>query len=140
MCRGLNTPVVNYTIERRVSGDLDDVEAAVRDALADEGFGVLTEIDVGATFEQKLDIEDYRDYRILGACNPGLAHEALDAEVAIGALLPCNVVLYEADDREVVVCAVDAEAMLSIVDNPAVESIASEVRDRMERALDELAD
>lgn len=132
---------MGYTIERRVTGDIDDVEASVRDALADEGFGVLTEIDVAATLQEKLGIEDYRAYRILGACNPELAHQALNEEPAIGALLPCNVVVSEADDDsgDVLIQAVDPEAMLSAVDNPDLDDFASDVRTRIERVLDDVA-
>ena len=132
---------MEYTISRRVAGDIDDVEHAVRDALADEGFGVLSEIDVAATLEEKLGIDDYRAYRILGACNPELAHQALDDEPALGALLPCNVVVSEAEDGsgDVLIRAVDPEAMLSIADNPELDEIAADVKERFERVLDEVA-
>lgn len=129
---------MGYTIERRATGDVDDVEASVRDALADEGFGVLTEIDVAATLQEKLGIDDQQEYRILGACNPELAHQALDQEPALGALLPCNVVVSEAEDGsgDVVIQAVDPESMLSVVDNPALDEFATDVKARLERVLD----
>lgn len=132
---------MEYTINRRVSGDIDDVEHAVREALADEGFGVLSEIDVTATLEEKLGIDDYRAYRILGACNPELAHQALDEEPALGALLPCNVVVSAAEDGsdDVLIRAVDPEAMLSIADNPGLDEIATDVKARFERVLDNVA-
>lgn len=131
---------MTYYIERQVTGELDDVDDALREALSADGFGVLTEIDVAATMKAKLGVDDHREYRILGACNPEIAHQALDAETNLGALLPCNVVLYEADaPGEVVIAAVDPEAMLSIVDNPALDSFAGEVRDRIECCLDEVA-
>jgi uncharacterized protein (DUF302 family) len=129
---------MDYYFERRVTGDIDEIDATIRDALSNEGFGVLTEIDVTATLQKKLGIEDDDPYRILGACHPELAHQALDEETALGALLPCNVVLYEADD-EVVVCAVDPEAMLSIVNNPELDDFATEVKERLERAVDTVA-
>lgn len=132
---------MEYTMQRRVAGMIDDVDAAVRAALADEGFGVLTEIDVAATFEEKLGIEDHEAYRILGACNPELAHEALEVEPNLGALLPCNVVVYEPDDGtdEILVAAIDPEAMLSIVNNPDLDEFATDVKQRLERVLDDVA-
>ena len=94
---------------------------------------------IAETFAAKLDLDEpYRNYRILGACNPGLAHEGLEAERSLGALLPCNVVVYEADDGTVVVEAVDPEELIGITGNPALDEIAAEVRDRLERALESL--
>lgn len=129
---------MGYYLQRTVDGELDEVADDVEAALADEGFGILSEIDVAGTLEKKLGIEDFRDYRILGACNPPLAHEGLDAEIDLGVLLPCNVVVYEGDDG-VVVSAVDPETMLSVVDNPDLDGVATEVRERFERVLDTLA-
>ena len=103
------------------------------DALKAEGFGVLTEIDVQATLKQKLDV-DFRKYRILGACNPTLAHQALTNELEIGLLLPCNVIVYE-DDGGSVVSIVDPIAMLNVTENPALESVAREARSRLERVI-----
>lgn len=133
---------MTYTIERRVTGDIDDVDAAVRDALGDEGFGVLTEIDVAATLEEKLGLEDHAAYRILGACNPELAHQALGEETNLGVLLPCNVVVYEAEDGtdEVVVAAVDPESMLSLADNPELDTFATDVQASLTRVLDTVAE
>ncbi len=127
-----------YTISKTVDGEFDAVLDRTVEALDAEGFGVLTEIDVQATLEAKLDAE-FRRYRILGACNPPLAHEALGEELELGALLPCNVVVYETDDGEVRVSAVDPETMLSVVGNDAVDEIAAEVAGRLERALDGVA-
>ena len=130
---------MDYTIQTSVSGDFDDVVSATITALEDEGFGVLCDIDVRATFEAKLD-EEFRQYRILGACNPGLAREGLTEEIELGALLPCNVIVYETDGGEVQVSAVDPNQLLDITDNDALESIASDVRERFERVLTVVGD
>ncbi|SFS10191.1 protein of unknown function DUF302 [Halomicrobium zhouii] len=134
-----------YTTQQRVAGSFDDVVDATVDALGDEGFGVLCDIDVQATFAKKLD-EEFRQYRILGACNPGLAREGLDAEIELGALLPCNVIVYESEDETggedgaVTVSAVDPAQLVGIADNPALESIATDVSGRFERVLDAIDD
>lgn len=108
----------------------------VREALAAEGFGVLTEIDVAATLKKKLDV-DFRPYIILGACNPPLAHQALTSELEIGLLLPCNVVVHaaEQEDRSVV-SIMDPEAALSLAGNDAIAPLASDVKARLRRVLD----
>ena len=106
-----------------------------REALAAEGFGVLTEIDVRATLRKKLDV-DFRPYVILGACNPPLAHRALAAEPEIGLLLPCNVVVHEGDTPGTsVVSALDPVAALSLTGNREIAPLANEVRERLERVL-----
>lgn len=130
---------MDYTLKVRVAGPFDEVVETTIDALGDEGFGVLSDIDVQATFDEKLG-EEFRQYRILGACNPPLALEGLTADVELGALLPCNVVVYEADDGGIVVSAVDAERLVSVADDPALESIGSEVRERFERVLDSVSE
>ena len=110
-----------------------------RAALAAEGFGVLSEIDVRATLKKKLDI-DFRPYVILGACNPPLAYRALSTEPNIGLLLPCNVVVYSDDDPErTVVAAIDPEVSLSRVGNAELAPVAAEVKARLRRALDAVA-
>jgi uncharacterized protein (DUF302 family) len=109
-----------------------------RKALAAEGFGVLSEIDVSATLKQKLGV-DFRPYVILGACNPALAHRALSAERDIGVLLPCNVVVYAADEPgRSVVAAVDPEVSLARVGNEALRPLAADVRTRLARVLEAL--
>ena len=130
---------MSYTIRVELDEAFDTVVDRTVDALAEEGFGVLSDIDVSETFAAKLDLEaPYRNYRILGACNPGLAHEGLEAERSLGTLLPCNVVVYEADDGTVVVEAVDPETLIGVADNPELDGLAEEVRERLERALEAL--
>ena len=109
-----------------------------RAALKEQGFGVLTEIDVKATMKAKLDA-DFRPYVILGACNPPLAHRALSADLGIGLLLPCNVVVYDNLDGTSTVEAMDPQAALGLVgDNPAIAEVASEARVRLKHAVDAL--
>lgn len=128
---------MSYTLDETVDGAFDDVVDETVDALEDEGFGVLCDVDVQATFAKKLDA-DFRKYRILGACNPPLAKQGLEADVRLGALLPCNVIVYETDDGDVGVSAVDPNELLSVVDDPELDEIGAEVRERFERVLDEL--
>ena len=113
--------------------DFDEVLARTREALAAEGFGVLTEIDVQATMKAKLDV-DREPYIILGACNPPLAHQALEVEPELGVLLPCNVVVYRTSGRTRV-SAVAAGQMLGMVGNPGLEPVAAEVGARLTRVL-----
>jgi uncharacterized protein (DUF302 family) len=107
-------------------------------ALKEEGFGVLTEIDVQATLKKKLDA-DFRRYIILGACNPHLAHRALTAELELGLLLPCNVIVYETEAGQSMVSIVDPLAMLGVVENPALGAVASEANTRLQRVAAALA-
>jgi uncharacterized protein (DUF302 family) len=110
----------------------------VKQALAAEGFGILSEIDVAATLKNKLDV-DFRPYVILGACNPPLAHRALNAERDIGLLLPCNVIVYASDEAgRSVVAAMDPVAALELTGNDEIRDVADEVRSRLERALQRL--
>jgi uncharacterized protein (DUF302 family) len=106
-----------------------------REALAAEGFGILTEIDVAATLKKKLDV-DFREYIILGACNPSLAHRGLTAERDLGLLLPCNVIVYAGEEEgKSVVAVMDPEAALALAENPELRSVAEEARERLLRAL-----
>lgn len=118
-----------YTLNAITTQSFEEAVARVRDELAAEGFGVLCEIDVQATLREKLG-EEIEPYLILGACNPPLAHRALETEPDLGVLLPCNVVVYERDGTTHV-SAIDAERMLSIVGNDALTPIAADVRTRL---------
>jgi len=123
-----------YTIDRIVTGDFNDVIDRVIAALKEEGFGVLTDIDVRATLANKLGVE-FRPYRILGACNPSMAHQALQMESKIGAMLPCNVVVQQLPDGGVEVSAVDPVASLGRVGNPELGKVAGVVREKLERVI-----
>jgi uncharacterized protein (DUF302 family) len=124
-----------YGFERRLPGaGVEEAERRVTDALKAEGFGILTRIDVKDTLEKKLGAR-VSPYVILGACNPPLAHRALEAEPPIGLLLPCNVVVREVEGGEVAVSIADPKAMFTLVDNPSVGPIAAEVDARLRRAL-----
>lgn len=127
----------DYGMRTRLAVPYEEAVRRTTEALKAEGFGVLTEIDVEATLRKKLGAE-FRRYVILGACNPALAHRALTAEVEIGLLLPCNVIVYE-EDGETVVSIADPRAMLEIARSPALEPIAAEARQRLGRALAALA-
>jgi uncharacterized protein (DUF302 family) len=127
-----------YGFNISLTGDMDAVRERVTAALQQQGFGVLTEIDVAATLKKKLDIER-KPYLILGACNPVLANQALNADPDIGLLLPCNVVLRKEDDGTITVAFMDPAAVLSLVDKEGVEVLAAEVRTRLEHVRDALA-
>ncbi len=127
---------MSYYIAKTVAGDFDDVIGRVTEALKAEGFGVLTEIDVSATLKKKIDV-DFRPYRILGACNPQMAHKALSAEDKIGVMLPCNVIVQQTDDG-VEVAAVDPVASMQAVDNPGLGEIAGPVKDALTRVVTSL--
>ena len=115
----------------------EDAVARATEALQEEGFGILTEIDVKATMKKKLD-RDFRDYRILGACNPSLAWQALQAEDHIGTMLPCNVIVQQRENGDVEVSAVDPMASMQAVDNPDLGSVAAGVRDKLKRVIERL--
>lgn len=130
---------MKYGYSKTVDLSYEEALERVQETLKEQGFGVLTEIDVKATMKKKLDA-DMNNYKILGACNPPFAHQALEAEQEIGLLLPCNVIVYSKDDGSTVVSAVDARAMLSIVgDDPGMQKIASEVTQRLQNAIDAVA-
>lgn len=133
--RGLmSTQQRSYTSDATVSGSFEDVVSRTVDALADEGFGVMWEVDAKATFDEKLG-KPFRQYLILGACAPDLAYEALGHEPRLGALLPCNVVVQATDDDQVAVNVVDSAVLLGLVDNPELDPIVEEVGRRLDRAL-----
>lgn len=125
---------MSYHFSKILDTDMESAIARVTDALAAEGFGVLTEIDVAATLKKKIDV-DFRPYRILGACNPGFAHKALLAEDKIGTMLPCNVIVQDAGDGKVEVSAVDPMASMAAIENPALGGIAGEVRSKLESVI-----
>lgn len=126
-----------YSFSIQLAGDLPTIEQRVTEALKAEGFGILTEIDVKATLKNKLGI-DKLPYKILGACNPLLANQAIDAEPDIGLLLPCNVVIREEADGKIAVAFMDPVAVLQLVERPEVAGLAEEVRARLFRVRDAL--
>lgn len=127
-----------YGFNVTVNGDMQSIREKVTAELQKEGFGVLTEIDVAATLKKKLGIER-KPYLILGACNPQLANQALEADPDIGLLLPCNVVLREEEDGSINVGFMDPAAVLGLVDREGVADLAGEVRSRLERVRDAVA-
>ncbi len=124
------------TVLRKTSYE-QAIELATQE-LQKEGFGVLTQIDVKETLKKKIDV-DFKPYIILGACNPHFAHKALNAEDKLGVFLPCNVVVEQHDDGTVEVSAVDPHAMMASVTNPALEELATDVRERLQKVLREIA-
>ncbi len=125
-----------YGLTTRLDLPYEEAVEKTRAALSEEGFGVLTEIDVKATLKKKLNA-DFRKYVILGACNPPLAHRALQAELEIGLLLPCNVIVYE-EDGGAVVSAIDPLAAMSIAESPSLEEVATTVNAKLRRVIEVL--
>lgn len=128
-----------YGYSRTVDAGFDQAADLTREALKKEGFGVLSEIRLDEKLKEKLDV-DFRRYVIIGACNPPLAYKILQEEINIGLLLPCNVIVYEADDKKrSVVAAIDAKAMLSVVgENTLMTQVADEVNEGLRRAIDQI--
>jgi len=128
---------MRYTIDRIIEdADFDEVDKRTRQSLTDHGFGVLTEIDVKATMKKKLD-KDMQAYRILGACNPGMAWEAIGVEPRVGAMLPCNVILREVSEG-IEVSAVDPLASMSAIDNDELKQVAGKVRDMLSEVVESI--
>lgn len=128
---------MSYTIDRLIStGDIAEVEERVRKALGAHGFGVLTEIDVKATMKKKID-KDMAGYKILGACNPNMAWQAIGMEPQVGAMLPCNVILREVEGG-IEVSAIDPEASMAAIDNDGLKAVAGQVRDMLEQVVAEV--
>lgn len=125
---------MSYTFDKQVDLSFEDAIEKVTSSLAEEGFGVLTTIDVKATLKKKIDV-DFRPYMILGACNPAFAHKALLAEPNIGAMLPCNVVVQETEEGKILVSAVDPMASMQGVNNETLGAIAGEVREKLQRVI-----
>lgn len=125
-------PITSSQLHARLNTDLETALARVTDALKAEGFGVLTQIDVQTTLKEKIGV-DFRPYRILGACNPMLAHRALSAAPEVGLLLPCNVTLSQAEDGAIDIHLVDPLGMMSFIDQPALAEVAAEAEARLAR-------
>src|SRR5688572_16869250 len=128
---------MDFTLKKQVAATYDETLQRLPDALKSEGFGVLTEIDVKDVLKQKLGV-DFRRYKILGACNPPLAHEALSTTLEVGAMLPCNVIVYEGDDGKAIVHAIDPMQTVATAD-PRLNRLATIVREKLTRALERLS-
>lgn len=128
----------HYAITRSVRAPYDETVGAVRAALAEQGFGVLTEIDIAATLKAKLDVDVPRQV-ILGACRPPLAYQALQAEPSVGLLLPCNVVVRQIDEETTLVEAVDPQTMVALTENVELKPVATEASQRLTTALSSLS-
>ncbi len=128
---------MSYYFSRTFDWNFDKAIEKVTAALKEEGFGILTEIDVKETLKKKLDV-DFRNYRILGACNPPFAHQALQAEDKIGTMLPCNVIVQDTGDGKVEIAAVDPVASMQAVDNPELGKVAEQVRAKLRRIIGKL--
>ena len=126
-----------YGISKKLECGYEEAVGRARTSLAKQGFGVLTEIDVAATLKKKLG-KDFRDYIILGACNPPLAHKALTVETEVGLLLPCNVIVYENDEGGVTVSAIDPQVAMSMIENPALALVAKDVKELLEKVIEGL--
>ena len=123
-----------YYFSKTLPVDFDEAVRRTTEALKQQGFGIITEIDVKETFKKKLGI-DFRNYRILGACNPTLAHEALNLEDKIGTMLPCNVVVQDAPDGATEIAAIDPVASMLAIENPLLKQAAERVRERLEKVI-----
>lgn len=128
---------MTYTISTRFDADFDTVIDATTEALSDEGFGVITDVDFQATIDEKLG-EEMQQYRVLGACDPGTAFEGIEMEPELGALLPCNVAVHEDEDGMVVVSAVDPVELIGLTGNDELEAKASDIAARIETAVESI--
>ncbi|SMO36678.1 Uncharacterized conserved protein, DUF302 family [Saccharicrinis carchari] len=128
---------MNYYISTKLNTSFNEAIALATEQLKKEGFGVLTEIDVHDTLKKKLDV-DFRKYKILGACNPGFAHKALQHEDKIGLMLPCNVIVQELDNGQIEVAAVDPAASMMAVENQQLTKVATEVKEMLKRVIHSL--
>lgn len=128
---------MSYYFSKTINGIFDDVIIKVTDELKKEGFGILTEIDVKETLKKKLDV-DFKKYKILGACNPPFAYEALKEEDKIGTMLPCNVIVIEQAPGQIEVAAVDPIASMQAISNPMLSKVASEVQGRLKKVVESL--
>lgn len=128
---------MKYGYQKTVSISFEDVDSRIRSALAENGFGVITEIDIKKTFKEKLDLE-YPRFRILGACNPELAEKALKMQSEVAMLMPCNVVFWENEDKTVTLSAIDAEQQLSVAEHHGLIQIGKDVNVMLKSAIDVL--
>lgn len=128
---------MNYYFNKIIKGTFEEVIDKVTKGLKDEGFGILTEIDVTATLKKKLDV-NFKKYRILGACNPPYAHKALQAEDKIGTMLPCNVIVQEIEDGVIEVAAVNPMASMQAVENEKLSDVAKEITSMLENVIEKL--
>lgn len=128
---------MSYYLSKMLAVSFDEAVTRAMEALTKEGFGILTEIDVSATLKKKIDV-DFPSYRILGACNPALAYEALKLENKVGTMLPCNVVVRDAGKGLIEVAAIDPVASMQAIDNPALKLAAAQVRAKLEKVLADL--
>ena len=129
---------MSYYFSKTLEASFDEAIDNVTKELKEDGFGILTEIDVKETFKKKLDI-DFRKYRILGACNPQMAHQAISAESKIGTMLPCNVIVQETKNGKTEVSAVDPVASMSAIENDGLGSIAQEVSSKLQNVIERLS-
>ena len=125
-------------LKRETKLTFDQALVAVPEALKSEGFGIITEVDISQTLKNKIGV-DFRRYKVLGACNPHFAHEALTSDIDIGFMLPCNVAVYEADDGHAVVSAVNPAVAMANHESPAMVALAAKVRDRLVQVLSRLS-
>ncbi len=126
---------MEYGYKRVINDSFESVEAKAREMLAEQGFGVLTEVNVKNTLKEKLDI-DFGKYQILGACNPPLAFEALSSELGVGLFMPCNVVVWENEDKSTTVASIDAKTMSDLIQNDEIDALAERVNALLKIALD----
>ncbi|MEJ2068310.1 MAG: DUF302 domain-containing protein [Deltaproteobacteria bacterium] len=129
--------VMNFAFSTVLDTGYDDAVSRVTDALKEEGFGVLTEIDVKETLKKKLD-KDFRKYVILGACNPPYAYRSLEADLDVGLLLPCNVIIYETDDNKAYVAAINPVSALEVIHNQKLKELAEEVSEKLKRVIEKV--
>lgn len=128
---------MSYYFTKTINSNFDDAIQKVTEELKKEGFGILTEIDVKATLRKKLDV-DFKNYKILGACNPPFAYKALQAEDKIGTMLPCNVTVIEQGDGKVEIAAVDPVASMQAIENLGLAEVADKIRSKLKKVIDQL--
>jgi uncharacterized protein (DUF302 family) len=128
---------VSYYINKTLQAAFADAVSRTKESLKEQGFGILSEIDIQSKLKEKLDV-NFRAYKILGACNPPLAHQALQAEDKIGTMLPCNVIVQESGKGQVEVAAIDPVASMQAVDNPSLQKIAGQVREQLRAVIENI--